>query len=670
MENSMRRVVHLSLLLALLLLWVACGGTEPGPSVGPSTEDPGRDANGSGEIGIDVTEDRDVTRVDSNGSFDQGEDATDLAATDVEEDRDETAPDEADLAADTTTPEDGDTGGDSVTPDASDASSDPTSIDITDTTSDPDTAELVETDHGGDAVGDSTSDSSDSTLSDSVGADVLDAAEVTDTEDAQLDLREEVPDLPPDAAGEDVAVETARVAIETVPDPALAQLPQTVVVRVAEPIEGESVELALAAPSTGVLMGKTTANVHGDQAVFDMIGFTEQGTYDLVAQRGIEESESVNVVVLSHPRDTDFNGELSRAELEGGYLSCGVSSGDEGCPTVSGVSIPYRLFVPDHADLTSLPLVLYLHGAGKRGADNYRQLQQDGAVVWAELEHQFDHPVFVVAPQCPRYRRWSDMCDPPGECFATDDVQFQPVRQEMVDALAILDAVIAHYEVDTDRIYMTGGSMGGYGTWDALLRRPGLFAAAIPVAGGVDPDYADQLLDVGLWVSHGDADPAVLFSASGSAVEAIETLGGRPRFTRFEGRAHDIWADAWWPPLLGRGPGAGRDLIEWTYAHSRGDASAPTAPAELAGEFDSDGGSVDLSWEAAVDDESGISQYVIMRDGVHIGTTRDQGFRDDGSATYAEHPLEVGEHEYVVHAMNGSVVVGPASNLVTVEVTE
>ena len=656
----MRTSAGLAILITLVLSLSSCSASDPGPSSDPSmTADTGTN---DGSVEVESSDVSDAVSTD-------GLVIDRVEPPDTDEDTEALDAGESDAPADSSTPDEGDTATDSPTPDETDLldGSDTTveDVDQSDTTND-----LVDDSGVMDSSDATDSADADGNVTDSVvdSGDAFDGADENGDDGSVLDLAEVDPDVAPDLT-EDVGVEPVSVVIESVPDPGQAYLPQTVSVRVTEPVEGEPIELVLAAPTTGVLLGETSAEVHDSVAVFDHIGFSEQGTYELEAVRGTERSEAVTVTVLSHPRDLDNSGELSRVELEGGYLSCGVSSGDEGCPSPPGVSIPYRLFVPDQADLTSLPIVLYLHGAGKRGADNYRQLQQDGAVVWAEFEHQFDHPVFVVAPQCPKYRRWSDMCDPPGECFATEDVQFQPVRQEMLDALAIFDAVIAHYGVDTDRIYMTGGSMGGYGTWDALLRRPGMFAAAIPVAGGVDPDYASNLLDVGLWVSHGDADGAVLFSASGLAVEAIETLGGRPRFTRFEGRAHDIWADAWWPPLLGRGPGAGRDLIEWTYAHSRGDESPPTAPGALTAELNTDG-FVELAWEAAVDSESGISQYVIMRDGVHIGTTRELAFLDDGTPTYVEHPLEAGEHEYVVHAMNGSVVVGPASELVAVEIGE
>ena len=202
----------------------------------------------------------------------------------------------------------------------------------------------------------------------------------------------------------------------------------------------------------------------------------------------------------------------------------------------------YQLYVPE---LTvdsqgnyvgeSLPLVVFLHGSGERGSDN--QLQMERALWFAEPRVQDKHPSFILAPQCPLERWWSP------------DLQIKQVR-------AIIDGLIEKYPIDIERIYVTGLSMGGFGTWEMLYSNPGMFAAAAPVRGGYDPARASALVTVPTWVFHGDADEAVLVENSRTMVEALRALGAPVKYTEYPGVGHDSWTAAYHDD----------EFIEWLFA--------------------------------------------------------------------------------------------------------
>ena len=107
--------------------------------------------------------------------------------------------------------------------------------------------------------------------------------------------------------------------------------------------------------------------------------------------------------------------------------------------------------------------------------------------------------------------------------------------------LDLIDTVASEYRIDKDRIYLTGVSMGGYGTWDLVARRPELFAAAIPVCGGGDPAQAEKLAKLPIWAFHGDADPLVPVERPRDMIAAIKKAGGEPKYTEYKGVGHDAW---------------------------------------------------------------------------------------------------------------------------------
>lgn len=215
-----------------------------------------------------------------------------------------------------------------------------------------------------------------------------------------------------------------------------------------------------------------------------------------------------------------------------------------------GETMPYRLFVPAQYDKTQkYPLVLWLHGGVGRGNDNLKQITGGnalGAGIWARAENQEKFPAFVLAPQCSESQVWANRG-----------------KDEMADALRlaleILEAVRKEFSVDAQRIYVAGQSMGGGGTWDALARRPELFAAAVLLCAPADASTAAKIAHVPVWVFHGDADKTVPVAASRRMVEALRAAGGQPKYTEYPGVGHTVWEKAFQEP----------GLVEWVFSQKR-----------------------------------------------------------------------------------------------------
>jgi len=209
-----------------------------------------------------------------------------------------------------------------------------------------------------------------------------------------------------------------------------------------------------------------------------------------------------------------------------------------------GESIPYRLFVPPGYDpRKKYPLILFLHGAGERGRDNEAQLKHPGVLRLACDEAD---PCFLAAPQCPVGQKWVEV---PWDFKGPHKTPEEP-SPAMRLSMELIDALGKEFRIDPDRRYVTGLSMGGFGTFDLLVRRPQDFAAGIPICGGADEARAKDIAHVALWVFHGSGDPAVPVVRSRSAVEAIKAAGGNPKYTEYEGMGHNVWSRAYQEPEL------------------------------------------------------------------------------------------------------------------------
>jgi predicted peptidase len=189
------------------------------------------------------------------------------------------------------------------------------------------------------------------------------------------------------------------------------------------------------------------------------------------------------------------------------------------------VNLKYLLYLPkDYDQKPSWPLMLFLHGAGERG-DDIERVKKHGPPKLIEAGREL--PFIVVSPQCPKDRWW-----------------------EPVELTALLDEIVEKYKVDRDRIYVTGISMGGFGTWSLAMSTPRRFAAVVPICGGGDPIWARQLAGIPIWVFHGAKDPTVPLARSEQMVEALKKANGNVKFTVYPNALHDSWTETYENPEL------------------------------------------------------------------------------------------------------------------------
>lgn len=214
---------------------------------------------------------------------------------------------------------------------------------------------------------------------------------------------------------------------------------------------------------------------------------------------------------------------------------------EAGSVAVDGVKYGYRLLrpLPRHAD-RERPLVVFLHGAGERGDDNRRQLYWLPRTLASEPLRSAE-PCFVLAVQCGRDERWVDT--------AWGNLQSTPIAaaptRPMRAVQQALRQVLAEPGIDHARVYLTGLSMGGYGTWDLLAREPDLFAAALPICGGGDPATAATFAAVPIEVWHGAADAVVPSLRSRGMVQALLECGAVVRYHELADVGHDVWRQAY-----------------------------------------------------------------------------------------------------------------------------
>lgn len=208
-----------------------------------------------------------------------------------------------------------------------------------------------------------------------------------------------------------------------------------------------------------------------------------------------------------------------------------------------GESFDYRLLTPPGIESgQTFPLVLYLHGADRRGTDNCAQLGFLPAWM-TEPRRREQFPCFLIAPQCRPNRPWVET----PRAFDRQAPR-QPPGAQMQVVINILEEVVREFPVDPARLYLTGLSMGGYAAWDLGTRLAERWAAVAPICGGGDELYADRLVGVPVWAWHGDADDVVPVRKSRRMIDAIRQAGGQPKYTELAGVGHDCWTAAYTAP--------------------------------------------------------------------------------------------------------------------------
>jgi poly(3-hydroxybutyrate) depolymerase len=195
-----------------------------------------------------------------------------------------------------------------------------------------------------------------------------------------------------------------------------------------------------------------------------------------------------------------------------------------GSHTNAGVTIPYRLFVPlGYVATARYPLIITLHGSGECGTDNQSQILSGLSEIWAEDTSQARNPCFVFAPQVPDWgSRFPNINMNQGNGY---DFSATPETNVEKNIMHCLDSLCSRYSIDTNRIYVLGGSMGAWGTYELVLRYPDKFAAAIPSSGGSDPTEAARIAPVAIWDFHGAVDNTVPTKNSRDMAVAFEAIG-------------------------------------------------------------------------------------------------------------------------------------------------
>ncbi|MEA2042643.1 MAG: prolyl oligopeptidase family serine peptidase [Bacteroidota bacterium] len=217
--------------------------------------------------------------------------------------------------------------------------------------------------------------------------------------------------------------------------------------------------------------------------------------------------------------------------------------------------LPYRYFQPkqDIKCVKRLPLIIFLHGAGERGNDNKKQLIHV-AEVFTDSANQEKFPAYVIAPQCAENYRWAD-------------IDWSNAPHKMPDTISdyakmtmeLANWFIHNLPVDSNRIYITGLSMGGFGTWDLISRFPDKFAAAAPVCGGGDTNQAKKLTHIPIWAFHGAKDKVVDVRSTRLMIEEIKKFGGTPKYTEYPELGHFSWETAYHE----------EQFLEWMFLQSK-----------------------------------------------------------------------------------------------------
>jgi predicted peptidase len=227
---------------------------------------------------------------------------------------------------------------------------------------------------------------------------------------------------------------------------------------------------------------------------------------------------------------------------------------------VNGATYRYEVYVPSEyaGSTTRWPVILFLHGAGERGPDG---LQQTNVGIASAIRGApARYPAIVVMPQVPADSVW--------------------IGAPAQAAMAALDQTLAEFRTDPDRVYLTGLSLGGNGTWNLAYRSPERFAAIAPICAFVTPiprlqgsraivpadsgeafaALARRLGRLPTWIFHGEIDPVVAVGESRRAADALKAAGGNVRYTEFLGGGHNVWDGTYASP----------QFQEWLFAQRRG----------------------------------------------------------------------------------------------------
>lgn len=220
-------------------------------------------------------------------------------------------------------------------------------------------------------------------------------------------------------------------------------------------------------------------------------------------------------------------------------------------------TLPYRILYPENYDKKqNYPLFIFLHGAGERGTDNEMQLVH-GSKLFTDSINRLKYPAIVIFPQCPKAGFWAPI---KSWNNGFEYVNKTPPTEPMQLVIRLITEIKKKESVDKKRIYISGLSMGGMGTYDLICRYPRMFAAAVPICGGVDVERLKTVKKLPIRIFHGDADPVVTVEHSRKAYKELLRLGSKSvECKEFPGVQHDSWTNTFAEP----------DYLSWIFSKKR-----------------------------------------------------------------------------------------------------
>lgn len=275
-----------------------------------------------------------------------------------------------------------------------------------------------------------------------------------------------------------------------------------------------------------------------------------------------------NDAIFSDPQTDSANVEWAAANMETALAKKEFAASN-------GLNMPYRLFVPsNYSEQESYPLLVFLHGRGERGSDNRSEMFANiglfngpQSIISPNMQGKF--PSLVLIPQCADTRpdeEWAHAIgNTPEEPFKGlgQDGHYRQHPEPSASgaaALELIEKIIADYATNPDRVYITGVSMGGFGTWEFITRRPDLFAAAVPMAGYSDPSLVHKIKHIPVWIFHGDEDEYNPVQGSRNMASLLGASGAELRYSELRGFKHvESFEEAW----------KNRQIIPWMYSKTR-----------------------------------------------------------------------------------------------------
>ena len=222
-------------------------------------------------------------------------------------------------------------------------------------------------------------------------------------------------------------------------------------------------------------------------------------------------------------------------------------------------TLNYRLLMPlDYDPNKQYPVHLFLHGAGERGSDNSSQLTYVDNL-FLKKENREQYKSWVILPQCPNDDRWPSLSSD-NEWNNNFEKKTTKPNKSLGLVMKLMDTFIERKQVNKRKVYVSGLSMGGMGTFEILYRRPDMFAAATPICGNGIAAYAKRYATkASVWVFHGSDDKVVQPKHSLKIAKAIIASGGSPKMTLYENVGHDSWNNAFAEP----------NFLKWIHSKSK-----------------------------------------------------------------------------------------------------